>query len=454
MAKGNNTQSYKRNKMNKHVSVKLIPFWALVISFIILASCTTMDANKATLVLSTSSPYQAKTLLPGIDMTPASYDFTGTGPGGATFSFIDSQPPVMASNLEPGDWTISVNTKNAAGTVIAMGDQSTTLYPGQSQTINITVSPVEGFGTVDLTTYWTAAETNDPSISAELIPVTGSPIDLGFTIAPAGTATYTGVDIPTGYHTLVVQLYDNLILTMGAVEVVRVVKDQTTSGTYEFYDINQLASISVNITPEMNDPIIVSISGEVSEVEAGGFMTVDASVPPETGNVVYVWYINGDAVATGASYTTAADLNVGVYRLDVVAFTPDGSRAGSTTHTFNVIDNIPSVSSITSSTADGTYTAGNIIDVTVTFSEEVSIDAAGSLDITLDTGAVVTITGPAGPAATFSGTYTVAAGDTSPDLDSTVVNLSAGTIVDATGNAAVINLPATTIATGSAIVIE
>ncbi len=204
----------------------------------------------------------------------------------------------------------------------------------------------------------------------------------------------------------------------------------------------------------MNDPITVTMSGQVAEIEAGGSMTADASVPPETGNVVYVWYINGDAVATGASYTTAADLNVGVYRLDVVAFTPDASRAGSTTHTFNVVDNVPSISSITSSTADGTYTSGNIIDVTVTFSENVTLDDTASLDVTLDTGAEVTITGPAGPSTTFSGTYTVAAGDTSLDLDSTAVNLSAGTIVDATGNTAGISLPATTIATGSAIVIE
>ena len=454
MAKQNNTKSSKKNRMNRLTLLKVTPLLALGMLILILASCTTVDGNKATLVLSTPSPYQAKTLLPDIDMTPASYDFTGTGPGGAAFSFTDSQPPVMASNLEPGDWTITVNAKNAAGNVIAMGEQSATLFPGQSQTLNIIVSPIEGYGSIDITTYWTAADTYDPSISAELIPVTGSPIALAFTIAPAGTATYTGTSIPTGYQTLVVQLFDSGVLTMGAVEVVRVVEGQTTSGTYEFYDINQLGSIAVNITPEMNDPITVTMSGQVAEIEAGGSMTVDASVPIETGNVVYVWYINGDAVATGASYTTAADLSVGVYRLDVVAFTPDASRAGSTTHTFNVVDNVPSISSITSSTADGTYTAGNIIDITVTFSENVTLDDTALLDVTLDTGAVVTITGPAGPAATFSGTYTVVAGDTSLDLDSTAINLSAGTIVDATGNAAVISMPATTIATGSAIIIE
>ncbi len=49
---------------------------------------------------------------------------------------------------------------------------------------------------------------------------------------------------------------------MGAVEIVWVVKDWATSGTYEFYEINQPdPSIEVNITPEMNDPIEVTMGG-------------------------------------------------------------------------------------------------------------------------------------------------------------------------------------------------
>jgi hypothetical protein len=201
---------------------------------------------------------------------------------------------------------------------------------------------VEGYGSLDLTLFWTASETVDPSISAELVPETGIAIPLTFNIDPPGTATYTGSDIPTGYYTLVVQLLDSGTLTMGAVEVVRVVDGQTTSGTFEFYDINQLeGSIQVNITPIMNDPIDVTMSGQIPEFGVGGFMKVDTSVPPETGNVVYVWYINGDAIATGKSYTTQTDLAPGVYRIDVTAFTSDGSRAGSATYTFKILDLVP-----------------------------------------------------------------------------------------------------------------
>jgi len=73
----------------------------------------------------------------------------------------------MASNLEPGDWAITVNAKNTSGTVIAMGEQSTTLFPGQYQTLNITVTPVEGYGTIDLIVHWNVDDTYDPAITAQ-----------------------------------------------------------------------------------------------------------------------------------------------------------------------------------------------------------------------------------------------------------------------------------------------
>ncbi len=337
-------RNYKKKRSGRIVSFKIVNYAilhlaTLAVFLLLLASCTTINENKANLILDFSSPYGAKTLLPDIDMTPAGYDISGTGPNGDTFNFNNAQPPIMASNLEPGDWTITVNGKNSAGTIIAMGEQTTTLFPGQSQSVDITITPVEGYGSLDLTLFWTASDTIDPSITAELVPDTGSSIPLTFNIAPPGTAAYTGSGIPTGYYTLVVQLIDSGTLTMGAVEVVRVVDGQTTSGAFEFYDINQIGgSIQVNITPIMNDPITVIMSSQIAEFGVGGFMTVESSVPPETGNVVYVWYINGNSVATGASYTTPTDLAHGIYRMDVTAFTTDGSRAGAATHTFRVLN--------------------------------------------------------------------------------------------------------------------
>lgn len=86
--------------------------------------------------------------------------------------------------------------------------------------------------------------------------------------------------------------------------------------------------MQVNITPALANPIPVSISGVPSRTAHGTSVTASASVGNGTGNVTYVWYLNGESKFTGASYTFGSDLTAGYYRLDVTAYTADGS-AGS-----------------------------------------------------------------------------------------------------------------------------
>ena len=50
----------------------------------------------------------------------------------------------------------------------------------------------------------------------------------------------------------------------------------------------------------------------------------------------YVWYLNGVTAGTGPSYTLGSTLVAGWYRLDVTAYTADGTRAGSATASFQV----------------------------------------------------------------------------------------------------------------------
>ena len=72
---------------------------------------------------------------------------------------------------------------------------------------------------------------------------------------------------------------------------------------------------------------------------------------------------------------------------------------------------------VTSTTDDGTYGVGRVIDVTVVFSEPVIVTATPQL--TLETGttdAVVNYTSGSGTT-TLTFVYTVAAGEASADLD-------------------------------------
>ena len=110
-----------------------------------------------------------------------------------------------------------------------------------------------------------------------------------------------------------------------------------------------------------------------------------------------------------------------------------------------VIDTLaPTVNNVTSSKANGAYTIGESIAVTVTFSESVTV--SGTPQLTLETGTTDRVinyaSGSGTPSLTFS--YVVQAGDTSADLDyisPAALSLNGGSIRDESANDAILTLP-------------
>jgi outer membrane protein OmpA-like peptidoglycan-associated protein len=102
------------------------------------------------------------------------------------------------------------------------------------------------------------------------------------------------------------------------------------------------------------------------------------------------------------------------------------------------------ISSVTSSTANGTISIGSTASIQVVFSEVVTVTATPQL--TLETGATdrtADYTSGSGTN-TLTFTYTVQSGDTASDLDytsSSALALNGGTIVDAANNSATLTLP-------------
>ena len=216
--------------------------------------------------------------------------------------------------------------------------QAVTIQTGQNTPLSVTVKPLDGYGTLNLTVTWNPAAVGIPNISAQLVPATGSTLSLNFSSTTPGTGTYSSSTIPTGYYTLVLQLQDNGVLVMGAVEVVRIVKGQVTSGSFDFQQAAGAGGpVTVSVTPEADSPLAVSLSGQVAQLPQGSTMTVAASVPPGSGAVVYAWYVNGASKTVGQSLTFGSGLELGHHRLDVTAFTSTGGKAGSASHDFLVI---------------------------------------------------------------------------------------------------------------------
>ena len=118
-------------------------------------------------------------------------------------------------------------------------------------------------------------------------------------------------------------------------------------------------------------------------------------------------------------------------------------RQLSTSSTIIIDGVLPTISSVTSSTTDGIYNIGDILAITVIFSETVIV--TGTPQLTLETGtsdAVVNYaSGSESTTLTFN--YTVTAGAVSSDLDygsTAALALNSGTIADSAGNAATLTL--------------
>ena len=309
---------------------------ALITLALLLSSCSMAgvlagDGEAGTIALSIGGA-GAKTLLPDIDMTPASFDISGRGPGARSFTRTTALTSLVIPGLVFGSWTVTVDVRNPAGTLIAQGSSTISVQTGLQTPLTIVPVPLAGAGKISLAVTWVAADVQSASIDAQLTPATGSPIALAFVLS-AGSAACQNSTIPSGYYTLSLKLLDNGVLVMGAVEVVRIAKGATTSGTFDFSRVNNPGgAIAVAITPQMSNPLVVTMQGQAATLPVGSSMTVTASVAGSVGNVVYVWYVNGESRATGSnanpSFTVGSTLPSGFYRLDVTAYTSDGKRAG------------------------------------------------------------------------------------------------------------------------------
>ena len=110
----------------------------------------------------------------------------------------------------------------------------------------------------------------------------------------------------------------------------------------------------------------------------------------------------------------------------------------------------PTITNVTSDKANGSYTTDEVIDIDVTFSENVT--STGNVTVTLETGDTDrSCTFTVSSASSGTCNYTVQDGDTSADL--TVKSIS-GTIADGASNAMTNFVPTTNLAANKAIVVD
>lgn len=219
----------------------------------------------------------------------------------------------------------------------------------------------------------------------------------------------------------------------------------TTDGTHKIGDV-------IPITVTFSEAVTVTGTPRLTLATGGAGTAVDyVSAAPSTTMTFNYTVAQGD-VSADLDYVTSAALalNSGTIRdavgNDATVLLPDPGQAGSLgANRALVIDGIrPAVTSVSATTVNGSYTTGQTVTVTVTFDDTVTV--TGTPQITLATGGAGTAVDyvVAGPSTTISFDYLVGAGENSADLDYAAVGslvANGGTLRDASGNDAILNLP-------------
>jgi uncharacterized protein YjhX (UPF0386 family) len=228
------------------------------------------------------------------------------------------------------------------------------------------------------------------------------------------------------------------------------VSASTANGTYKAGD-------TVDVTVTFTESVTVNTGGGTPYIvlETG---TTDRSVSYSSGSpgttLTFTYTVQSGDTSSDLDYvaTTSLSANSGTIRdaagnnATLTLASPGAANSLGNNKAIVIDTTAPTVSSVSASTADGTYSAGNTIDVTVTFTESVTVNTGGGTPyIVLETGttdrSVSYSSGSPGTTLTFS--YTVQSGDTSSDLDyvaTTSLSANSGTIRDAAGNDATLTL--------------
>ncbi|MBE9134336.1 DUF4347 domain-containing protein, partial [Tychonema sp. LEGE 07196] len=371
----------------------------------------------------------------------------------------------------------SASTGTLISTIIANLGGTKITDPNASASQGIAISALDtANGTWQYTTNSGTTWTNAPAVSATNALLLASDANTKLRFVP--NTGYSG----TVANAITFAAWDRIVGTNGT--TANYTTDQTNNTTSSvFSSVTETANITVNPVST-----ITSVSAATGDGTYGIGTNIDITVQfseivnvtgtPQlslAGATPVASYLSGTgsntltfryAVAAGDNSadldylsTTALSLSGGTIKnaatADAILTLPTPGAANSLgANKAIVIDGIvPTVTSVTSTTADGSYGTSGNINLTVNFSEAVTL-AGGNMSVALDTGGTVTIAPFTGTSAV--GTYTPTAGQNSTDLNSTGITLAVGaTLRDAAVNNATLTIPTgQSLADSKAIIVD
>ncbi|MCK4796219.1 MAG: hypothetical protein KAT05_02495 [Spirochaetes bacterium] len=271
-------------------------FFFMIGAILIIAGCGLDyqgpgEASSKTVLVLSFNKATVKTILPDVTMDVVSYDITGTTTGDSFSETIGAGGILALEGLTIGTWAIHVDAKNDAGVIIADADASVEIVAGQVTNETITVTPLDGNGTFNLTVDWSGAEqfTSAAVISGTLTPAGGTSVSLTFSTADE-VATLTNTTWGKGYYILSINLAEgDTSCNFG--DVVRIVYNATTAATVLIEDVSYTGGLSITLLQDLDNPIGITLSGPTN-IMPGANMTVTSTTNPSPVDT-YQWYLDG-----------------------------------------------------------------------------------------------------------------------------------------------------------------
>ncbi|WP_346347947.1 beta strand repeat-containing protein, partial [Shewanella hafniensis] len=305
-------------------------------------------------------------------------------------------------------------------------------------------------GSIDDIRMWSSARTQVQIQNNRSIELVGNESGLlgywklneasGTTVNDSQTnsSMLTGTSSGIGYNATGAFVTDSVAPAVSSITA------STANGTYKVGDV---ISVEVNF----DEAVLVTGTPQLTLETGSTDRTINYTSGSNSSTLTFSYTVQSGDTSADLDYvaTNSLMLNSGTIRdaasNNATLTLPSPGAANSLGANKNIIiDGVaPTVSSVTSSTANGTYKIGDSISIQVDFSEAVTV--TGTPQFTLETGATDRTanyaSGSGSSALTFN--YTIQSGDTSSDLDYVATNslaLNSGTIRDAATNNATLTL--------------
>jgi hypothetical protein len=284
----------------------------------------------------------ARSIGPEISVDVNHYVIRGESVAGELFEQTTPEDQVVIRGLTAGYWDVTVDAFNESDVHLYTGTVRILVEGGVSLPVMVSLAAVSGVGTLTIAVTWPEGEILSPTVDAVLVPTIGDPLPLVFAIDGAA-ASFSGDQIDSGFHTLVLKVKEDDMIVAGGVDLVQIVRGQVTSANLVFEQINAPGSleIEVEVAPEFAESLSVTIDGGEGVSDFGVPVTLLGAVEGNPGNTVFTWYVNGSAVDSGTASTEISGDVPGHFRVDLLVITADGGDGGTATTWVEIAEPAP-----------------------------------------------------------------------------------------------------------------